>query len=80
MRLSQLALAAMLCIGSVAVADAGNIAPSTSNPRQKFEERNGKLRPVDCHRDVRIHRIGGVKVRHRHVGDDCRIRQVRQVN
>ena len=80
MRLSLLAFATMLCIGPVAVANAGSNAPSASNPSQKFEERHGKLRPVDCHRDVRTHRIGGVKVRHRHVGDDCRIRQVRQVN
>jgi len=31
----------------------------------------------DCHRDVRTHRIGGVRVRHRHVGDNCAIREVR---
>lgn len=80
MRLQLLALAAMFCIGLVAAAHAGSNTPSTSNSSQKFEERHGKPRPVDCHRDVRTHRIGGVKIRHRHVGDDCRVRQVRQVN
>lgn len=34
-------------------------------------------RPVDCHRDVRTHRIWGVLIRHRHVGTDCRVREVR---
>ena len=33
---------------------------------------------VDCHRDVRTHRINGRMVTHRHVGDDCRIRVVNQ--
>jgi hypothetical protein len=33
---------------------------------------------VDCHRDVRTHRINGEMVRHRHVGDNCEIRIVRQ--
>lgn len=54
--------------------------------------RSGNCRPVivdrdrpddhdwrrgDCHRDVRTHRVDGVRLRHRHVGDDCRIREVR---
>ena len=34
--------------------------------------------PVDCHRDVRVHRIAGIMLRHRHVGDDCQVREVRQ--
>jgi hypothetical protein len=33
---------------------------------------------VDCHRDVRTHRIRGEWVRHRHVGEDCAVRVVRQ--
>lgn len=35
--------------------------------------------PVDCHRDVRTHRIGGIMLRHRHVGDNCAVREVRQM-
>ncbi|WP_269930611.1 hypothetical protein [Aminobacter sp. HY435] len=35
-------------------------------------------RPVDCHRDVRTHRVNGVMLRHRHVGPNCQIREVRQ--
>lgn len=34
--------------------------------------------PVDCHRDVRTHRIGGIMLRHRHVGKKCALREVRQ--
>lgn len=33
---------------------------------------------VDCHRDVRTHRVNGVMLRHRHVGPNCQIREVRQ--
>lgn len=36
--------------------------------------------PTDCHRDVREHRVNGVRIRHRHVGDGCAIRVVNQVN
>ncbi|XJO04464.1 hypothetical protein ACHMW7_12460 [Aminobacter sp. UC22_36] len=41
-------------------------------------DRETRRRPsADCHRDVRTHRVDGVMLRHRHVGDDCRIREVR---
>ncbi|MBT1156525.1 hypothetical protein J1C56_13070 [Aminobacter anthyllidis] len=41
-------------------------------------EREIRRRPsADCHRDVRTHRVNGVMLRHRHVGDDCSIREVR---
>ncbi len=33
---------------------------------------------IDCHRDVRTHRIYGERVRHRHVGENCAVRVVRQ--
>lgn len=55
--------------------------------RQRLEERRGDRghRDVrrgnvqrDCHRDVRTHRIGGRMVAHRHVGPDCRMREVYQ--
>ena len=39
---------------------------------------NGK--PADCHRDVRTHRINGVRIKHRHVGSDCSVREVRSGN
>lgn len=82
LRINCLILAAALGIsaaGAASAASTGNV-PSSSNPDQKFDQRNVRIRPVDCHRDVRTHRIGGVKVRHRHVGDNCQIRQVRKVN
>jgi hypothetical protein len=41
-------------------------------------ERETRRRPsADCHRDARTHRVDGVMLRHRHVGDDCRIREIR---
>jgi hypothetical protein len=39
---------------------------------------NNRREYRDCHRDVRTHRIGGVILRHRHVGDNCQIREVRR--
>ncbi|WP_442582669.1 hypothetical protein ACSBOB_12275 [Mesorhizobium sp. ASY16-5R] len=35
---------------------------------------------ADCHRDVRLHRIRGVQVWHRHVGRDCAVRVVSRSN
>ena len=52
--------------------------------REEIEDRDRSYRRelrrtiVDCHRDVRTHRIGGERVRHRHVGDNCEVRIVRQ--
>jgi hypothetical protein len=80
MRFQSMILAAAFAMAVINVAGAGNSAPSTSNPSQQSENRHSRPRPVDCHRDVRTHRIGGVKVTHRHVGDNCQVRQVRQVN
>lgn len=45
-------------------------------PAEKLQEDG---RPVDCHRDVRVHRINGVMVRHRHVGKNCAVRVARQM-
>jgi hypothetical protein len=44
--------------------------------------RAGMAPPIrrDCHRDVRVHRINGVLVRHRHVGPYCAVRVVRRFN
>ena len=50
---------------------------------------NRRCRPIragggpairDCHRDVRLHRIRGVLVWHRHVGPNCAVRVVRRSN
>lgn len=78
MRLVPLVLAAVL--GAVTAAYAGANVPSTSNPDRKLDKRYIRVKAADCHRDVRTHRIGGVMVPHRHVGDDCQVRQVRKVN
>lgn len=41
------------------------------------DQRRDGQRRADCHRDARTHRIGGVMLRHRHVGEDCRVRELR---
>jgi len=48
------------------------------SPVLSGDEGNRSRRQADCHRDVRTHRIGGVMVTHRHVGNDCAIREVRR--
>lgn len=61
----------------------GNCDPnavSSSSRDSRRKDRDFVRRYEDCHRDVRTHRIRGVMVKHRHVGDDCRIREVRTVN
>ncbi len=94
MRIRHLLLGAVLAVSSVAVASADTMPPtmklpSTSSPGQKLDygKKHQKKRQdygwnagVDCHRDVRTHWINGLKIRHRHVGDDCQVREVRQVN
>lgn len=52
--------------------------PESSKPdtAAEFERR----KPRDCHRDVRRHRINGVMVLHRHVGDRCKVRVVREMS
>ncbi|MGF7004570.1 hypothetical protein [Aminobacter sp. BE322] len=52
--------------------------PETCRPVLVEVDRLPRRQPVDCHRDVRIHRIEGLMLRHRHVGDDCRVREVRR--
>jgi hypothetical protein len=64
------------------VPEIGRSAPhyhrENCSPAAVGEPRGEQGRPADCHRDVRTHRVGGVKLTHRHVGDDCRIREVRR--
>lgn len=78
MRLAPLVLATVFGAVTGAYADAN--VPSAANPDRKPDRRYVRVKAADCHRDVRTHRIGGVMVTHRHVGDDCQIRQVRKVN
>ncbi len=40
--------------------------------------REAGRRDRDCHRDVRTHRIGSERVRHRHAGENCEVREVRR--
>jgi hypothetical protein len=42
-------------------------------PRDRVQQRR---QYVDCHRDVRTHRIDGYMLTHRHVGDRCTVRTV----
>ncbi len=39
-----------------------------------------KYKPADCHRSVRTHWIFGILIRHRHVGDRCTVREVKQLH
>ncbi|MDQ6436714.1 hypothetical protein RB623_21905 [Mesorhizobium sp. LHD-90] len=57
--------------------------------RPVWHYHNRRCRPIragggpvvrDCHRDVRLHRINGVRVWHRHVGPDCAVRVVQRSN
>ncbi len=84
------ALFAMLLAGETSFA-ANGIAPdgsvtagSCSDKFRSGDCRDGRndrrRRPVDCHRDVRTHRIGGVNVRHMHIGDNCAVRKVNKGN
>ena len=61
-------------------ARADNSCTDTSGcqPIQVQSQSRQPNRPVDCHRDVRTHRVNGVMLRHRHVGPNCQIREVRQ--
>jgi len=76
-------IAAIALALSTSAATAGSGLPPASSkpdPAAEFEYRQERRRPADCHRDVRRHRIGDVMVLHRHVGDRCQIRVVREHN
>lgn len=81
MRLPFLPLAIAAGFAATA-ANAGNL-PSTAQPDRNAEKRQAwrqGWQSADCHRDVRTHRIDGVKLTHRHVGETCQVRVVRKVN
>lgn len=50
--------------------------------RDAASRKRRNLRDVleDCHRDVRTHRIYGARIKHRHVGPNCEVREVRTSN
>ena len=79
MRPQSIVLALALSLAPAVAAGANSGAPSAPSGKT-YEERYVRKKPFDCHRDVRTHRIGGAMVTHRHVGDRCQIRQVRQAN
>ncbi len=80
MRITTL-LAAVLPALIAGPAVASGLPPASSKPPpQTYEERDVRKRPRDCHRDVRTHRINGVMVTHRHVGDRCQVRVVQKMN
>jgi hypothetical protein len=54
----------------------GEVPAETKQQRRR--DTQSTQAPVDCHRDVRTHRIDGVMVTHRHVGPNCEVRIVRR--
>lgn len=80
MRISTLFAAALPALIAGSAVASGLPPASSKPPPQTYEERNARKRPYDCHRDVRTHRINGVMVTHRHVGDRCQVRVVQKMN
>ena len=79
MKLPSIALALIISAASGGAATAAAMPPA-GTPKEGSVAQAVRQKPADCHRDVRTHRIGGVKIRHRHVGDNCAVREVRQAN
>lgn len=82
MRPQPLAFALALSLAPVAASAGSSLPPQSGELDQatEFQRNNQRRKPADCHRDVRTHRIGGVMVTHRHVGDRCQVRVVRKLN
>jgi hypothetical protein len=83
MRARSLALSLAISLAASAESAEGGVRSQSSKPESskpssaaEFERR----KPRDCHRDVRRHRIGSVMVLHRHVGDHCNVRLVREMS
>jgi hypothetical protein len=79
MHFRSIALAFLLSAFAGVVVAATAMPPSAMLDKSKSLEA-GYRKPVDCHRSVRTHRIFGRMVRHRHVGDDCAVREVKKLN
>lgn len=67
-------------IAWIVLAAALSTAPQQPPQAAAQPDRVAQKRYYDCHRDVRTHRIGGVLVTHRHVGEDCQVRVVKKMN
>ena len=85
MRAQSLVLAIALSLAASAASAGNGLPPASSKPDpaaefERKERRNERRKPWDCHRDVRRHRIDGVMVLHRHIGDRCQVRVVRKMN
>ncbi len=82
MRPKSIALAIALSLAASAASAGSAVPPASSkpDPANEIQRRNDRRNYSDCHRDVRRHRINGVMVLHRHVGDRCQVRIVRELN
>src|SRR5690606_29471754 len=78
MRAHPIAIALAISLVASAVSAGSGLPPVSSKPGSatEFERRMSQ----DCHRDLRRHRINGVMVLHRHVGDRCKVRVVREMS
>ena len=82
MRPQPTALVLALSLAATAAFAGSGLPPASAkpDPAAEFDRKHERRKPSDCHRDVRRHRIGGVMVLHRHVGDRCQVRVVREMN
>ena len=78
MHFRSIALAFLLSAFAGVVVAATAMPPSAMLDRSRSLEA-GYRKPADCHRSVSTHRIFGDMVRHRHVGDDCDVREVKKL-
>ena len=78
MKLPSITIALVLSAAAGAAVTAAAMPPAEM-PKEGTAVQAASRKPVDCHRDVRTHRIGGVMIRHRHVGDNCAVREVKQM-
>ena len=71
---------ALLLSGVAGVVLAGTAKPPAGHYDHPAPTTNTSERQyVDCHRDVRTHWIFGALIRHRHVGKDCAVREVKKM-
>ena len=80
MQFRPIALALLLSAVAGAVVAATIIPPASLFEAGTLVPVAQQWKDVDCHRDVRVHRIHGVVIRHRHVGKNCAVREVRMLN
>lgn len=78
MHFRSIALALLLSTFAGVVVASTAMRPSVLLERSLASDAAAR-QPADCHRDVRTHRIFGVMIRHRHVGKNCSVREVRRL-